>query len=23
MAERKLHASVDGKICWVKFTKFF
>jgi len=23
MAERKLCASVDGNICWVKFTKFF
>jgi len=23
MAERKLCASVDGYICWVKFTKFF
>jgi len=23
MAERKSCASVDGNICWVKFTKFF
>jgi len=23
MTERKLYASVDGNICWVKFTKFF
>jgi len=23
VAERKLCASVDGNICWVKFTKFF
>jgi len=23
MAERKLCASVDGNICWAKFTKFF
>jgi len=22
-AERKLCASVNGNICWVKFTKFF
>jgi len=22
MAERKLCASVDGNICWAKFTKF-
>jgi len=22
MAERKLCASADGNICWVKFTKF-
>jgi len=23
MAERNLCASVDGNICWMKFTKFF
>jgi len=23
MAEKKLCASVDGNICWVKFTEFF
>jgi len=23
MADRKLCASVDGNICWVKFAKFF
>jgi len=23
MAERKLCASVDGNMCWVKFTNFF